>query len=457
VGLTADGRAFIAMELLDGEPLHRHLAGGPLPVRIAVEYGRQLAAALEAAHAAGVIHRDLKPANVIVGRDGRLKLVDFGIAKLAGTVAPTRTATGVVLGTPDYMSPEQCAGQRDIDARSDLYSLGCVIFAMLTTVPPFQGETGAVIGMHQFVAPPRLRARCPSASPALEAVVDTLLAKSPAARFQTASEVAVALAAPAVVELRSSAGVAVTADIKPEEAPTAPSIHVAPRPAPAPPPPPIPPAIADAKPTSRRTAWILGIVTFLAAFAPLLVWQCNKHRNRVAVAAADAAPAPPRPAIDAAVEPSVVVTAPVDARTSTHDARVATGRRTDARNAAALVADAAVVARAPIDASSNTDEDLGLRTFVSDRGSRLVFAADGTVMKTEPDVSGALTGRYTKRPRKGAIHVEWTSAGADHPARERFVRVTCGLERAEWEDSSGGRHEGGERYTLREPPCTDDD
>jgi hypothetical protein len=218
------------------------------------------------------------------------------------------------------------------------------------------------------------------------------------------------------------------------------------------------PTIADAPPRSRRTAWIVGIIASLAAFSPLLVWQCGMRRARTA-ATLDAVPTPPVPvdaANDAVVVVVVPVDAPVDARTSTGDARVATTRRADARTAGTLVADAATVARASIDATGNAGDD-GIRTFVSERGARLVFAAGKTVEKTGPDLPRALTGRYTKHRRLGEIRVEWSGAGADHPRRERFVRATCGLERVEWEDSSGGRHRDSERYAQRDPPCTDDE
>ncbi|MFN0252943.1 MAG: protein kinase domain-containing protein, partial [Kofleriaceae bacterium] len=171
--------------------------------------------ALAAAHDAGVIHRDLKPENIIISRDrSKAIVVDFGIAKLAHQ-ATVRTATGALVGTPLYMSPEQCEGLRDLDARSDLYAFGCVIFAMLTGRPPFfEGGTGGLIGMHLHVAPPPLRSRCPQASEALERVVSVLLAKSPDARFRTARAALAALQAPEARGIAaSSSGVPATADI----------------------------------------------------------------------------------------------------------------------------------------------------------------------------------------------------------------------------------------------------
>ena len=216
VGVAADDRAYIAMELLDGHSLASRLEHGPLPLRVAVDFARQIADALAAAHAAGVIHRDLKPDNIIVlGDANRLKLVDFGIAKLAGPVS-VRTATGAVIGTPLYMSPEQCEGLREVDARTDLYSLGCVMFAMLTGRPPFENAgTGGLIGAHLHLAPPSLRSRCPTASAALEAVVQCLLAKSRDHRFLGARAVTAALANPEVTTLVGPPNVAPTAELAP--------------------------------------------------------------------------------------------------------------------------------------------------------------------------------------------------------------------------------------------------
>jgi hypothetical protein len=203
VGIADDGRAYLAMELLEGESLAARLRRGALAVRTAVDFARQIADALAAAHAAGIVHRDLKPDNVFVLDGGGIKLLDFGVAKLApASAGGVRTETGAMIGTPLYMSPEQCDGARDIDARSDLYALGCVLFAMVTGRPPFEGEgTGALIGMHLHVAPPLLRSLRAAASPALEAVVARLLAKSPDDRHASAREVADALADPAASDL----------------------------------------------------------------------------------------------------------------------------------------------------------------------------------------------------------------------------------------------------------------
>jgi serine/threonine protein kinase len=206
-GYAGDGSAYIVMELLEGETLATRLkARGPMPIPAACALARQVANALGAAHALGIIHRDLKPDNVFLVKDPevaggeRVKLLDFGIAKLAtDTAGVSATVTGAILGTPHYMSPEQCEGSRVVDARTDLYSLGCMLFQMLTGQLPFDSPgIGGLIGMHLHVPPPLLRSRLPVASAELEAVVARLLAKPVDERFQSAEAVANALGAPAV-------------------------------------------------------------------------------------------------------------------------------------------------------------------------------------------------------------------------------------------------------------------
>ena len=189
-----DGQAFLVMQLLDGESLAQRMrARGPLPVAAAVACIRQVVDALAAAHAAGIVHRDLKPDNIFITRDERVVLLDFGVAKLGSMQSDMRTKTGALLGTPYYMSPEQCDGERAIDARSDLYAIGCVMFQMITGKLPFEGGLGAVIGMHLHVAPTPVRALQPAVPPDIDAVVSRLMAKDPAARFQSAGELLAAL------------------------------------------------------------------------------------------------------------------------------------------------------------------------------------------------------------------------------------------------------------------------
>lgn len=202
-GQHVDGRAYIVMELLDGEPLDRRLAReGALHTTDALRIMRQVASTLAAAHARGIIHRDLKPENIFIVRDPevpggeRAKVLDFGIAKLAGVPAAVRTQTAAVMGTPTYMSPEQCRGAGQVDPRSDIYALGCVLFALLVGRPPFQADgMGDVIAMHlREPAPPPSELR-PGIPPDVDRLVLCCLAKDPARRFAGASELAAAIGA----------------------------------------------------------------------------------------------------------------------------------------------------------------------------------------------------------------------------------------------------------------------
>jgi serine/threonine protein kinase len=140
-GSTDDGDPYLVMEWLDGEDLAQRLRRGPLSVEQSVAFGRQVASGLAAAHAAGVLHRDVKPTNIFLpdGELERAKIIDFGVAhwRLA-TRALTRT--GGIVGTPGYMSPEQARGEADVDERTDIYSLGCVLYECLAGQPPFQAK-----------------------------------------------------------------------------------------------------------------------------------------------------------------------------------------------------------------------------------------------------------------------------------------------------------------------------
>ncbi len=195
-GYVEDGSAYIAMELLNGEALATRLAARRvLPANEALWLVRQIAGALGAAHACGIVHRDLKPDNVFLVRDPemptgeRIKLLDFGIAKLSvdpGHASSTRT--GAVMGTPTYMAPEQCRGVT-VDLRADLYSLGCMLFEMLSGRVPFAGEgVGDVLAAHIHVAPPTLRSLGVELIPEAEALVMQLLAKDPGHRPQSADQ-----------------------------------------------------------------------------------------------------------------------------------------------------------------------------------------------------------------------------------------------------------------------------
>ena len=200
-GQHVDGTAYIVMELLDGEPLdHRLAREGALTLADGLRLMRQVASTLGAAHARGIVHRDLKPENVFVVRDPevpggeRAKVLDFGIAKLGGEQGGVKTQTSAVMGTPAYMSPEQCRGAGHVDQRSDVYALGCMLFALMTGRPPFQADgAGELIAMHlrePAPAPSQLRPGIPHE---LDQLVLRCLAKDPAQRFASGAELAIAI------------------------------------------------------------------------------------------------------------------------------------------------------------------------------------------------------------------------------------------------------------------------
>jgi eukaryotic-like serine/threonine-protein kinase len=196
-GTHEDGSAYLVMEYLEGEDLSKRLKRGRrLPVATAMLIGRQVAQALEVAHHRGVVHRDLKPDNLFMVPDAevlggeRVKILDFGIAKLVhDTQSLHKTRTGSVLGTPTYMSPEQCKGTGNVDHRADLYSLGCILFRMMCGRIVFRSKGyGELIAMHIHMPPPRPTSLESSIPPLFEDIILTLLAKNPAERYQSATE-----------------------------------------------------------------------------------------------------------------------------------------------------------------------------------------------------------------------------------------------------------------------------
>ncbi len=181
--------AFIAMDLLSGESLSRRLAReGRLPPAAACEIARQVASALEAAHHVDVLHRDLKPDNIFLVPDPampsgeRVKVLDFGLAKLG---ASGHTQTELVFGTPRYISPEQSRSATQIDRRSDIYSLGCILFELVTGRTPFDGDPRQLIERHQRVTPTRAAALAPEVPAVLDELIADMLAKDPRDRPQT--------------------------------------------------------------------------------------------------------------------------------------------------------------------------------------------------------------------------------------------------------------------------------
>jgi Tol biopolymer transport system component len=204
VGTDGGGAPYVVSELLEGETLREKMGGGALPQRKAIDYALQIAYGLAAAHAKGIVHRDLKPENLFVTKDGRVKILDFGLAKLtaagdgvgAQSEAPTRrvnTDPGAVMGTVGYMSPEQVRGQA-VDHRSDIFSFGAILYEMLTGRCAFLGGSAAdTLSAILKEEPPALSESNKNIAPALERVVRHCLEKNPEERFQSASDLAFAL------------------------------------------------------------------------------------------------------------------------------------------------------------------------------------------------------------------------------------------------------------------------
>src|SRR5438876_3909783 len=200
---THEGAPCIVSELLEGEELREHLNDGAIPQRRAIEYAQQIVAGLSAAHEKGVVHRDLKPENLFITRDDRVKILDFGIAKLSepgaavtGSEDATRKALtnpGAIMGTVGYMSPEQVRGQM-ADHRSDIFSFGTILHEMITGRRAFRRETMAeTMTAILKEEPEELTATNPNINPALERIVQRCLEKKPERRFHSAHDLGFAL------------------------------------------------------------------------------------------------------------------------------------------------------------------------------------------------------------------------------------------------------------------------
>ena len=204
VGVHDDGRPFMVMELLEGADLSRTVkVRGPLSVEETVDYMLQVCEALAEAHALGIVHRDLKPANLFLTRTPAglplIKVLDFGISKAnplgdAGTSAPSITSSASMLGSPGYMAPEQMRSSRDVDARSDIWSMGIILFRLVSGHVPFHGDTlGDLLHKVMSEPTPSLRTHCPNLPAGFEQVVEKCLMKQRIDRYANLAELASAL------------------------------------------------------------------------------------------------------------------------------------------------------------------------------------------------------------------------------------------------------------------------
>ena len=218
---TFEGAPYLVSELLEGETLRQQLERGPLPVRKAIDYGVQIAHGLAAAHDKGIVHRDLKPENLFVTKDGRIKILDFGLAKLMQSRAdrdgsePTQTHgtdPGVVMGTVGYMAPEQVRG-KTVGHRADIFAFGAILYEMLVGKRAFQRSTSAdTMSAILNEDPPGISQIAQTIPPGLQRIVHRCLEKSPEQRFQSASDLAFALEA--LSESGISSGVAIAAPVR---------------------------------------------------------------------------------------------------------------------------------------------------------------------------------------------------------------------------------------------------
>ena len=253
---------YIVMEFVDGVTLRHMLNNGPriLPER-ALEVIAGVLAALDYAHRHGIVHRDIKPANIMINTRGDAKVMDFGIARAMSDAATSVTATSAVMGTAQYLSPEQARGE-SVDARSDIYSTGCVLYELLTTNPPFNGDSPVSIAYQHVNEAPKLPSSIDPAIPTtLDAITLTALTKSPANRYQTAAEMRFDIE-------RAIAGMPIST--RPNNAPVATDLGattVIPMTSPAP----ASPAVLEPKQGSRRKWVVVTIATIVSALVLLFV------------------------------------------------------------------------------------------------------------------------------------------------------------------------------------------
>src|SRR5215217_4668586 len=188
-GPSGEALPYIIMEFVNGRTLKEVLAAeGRLMPRRALEICADMCAALEFSHRHGIIHRDIKPGNVMLTQTGQVKVMDFGIARALASGATTMTQTSAVIGTAQYLSPEQARGE-SVDARSDVYSMGCLLYELVTGAPPFTGDSPVSVAYQHVREDPRLPSSIsPDIPPELDAIVMKAMAKNPANRYQSAAD-----------------------------------------------------------------------------------------------------------------------------------------------------------------------------------------------------------------------------------------------------------------------------
>jgi serine/threonine-protein kinase len=266
----AAGQLWFTMPYVEGESLRSRLRKErQLPVDDALRIATETARALDYAHRQGVMHRDIKPENILLTRDGDTLVADFGIARALAGSEDHLTETGMSLGTPAYMSPEQASGDKAVDARTDVYSLGCVLYEMLAGEPPYTGPNAQVIIMKRFTDPvPSARKVRPAVPEGVDHAVQRALATLPADRFATAAEFARAL------QVQASA---ITTAATPSAGTAPPSATTIPAAIAAPPAAPTPTARVPSITPPRRPRMPIAAITlglgFLIGIGVLFAWR----------------------------------------------------------------------------------------------------------------------------------------------------------------------------------------